>query len=126
MARKGLSRAKASALAVMTPTMTPPISPGPPVAAIASSSARPSPAVRQRFLDQPVQALEMGARGDFRHDAAEAPVLGQLAVDDVGQDRAERSGTVRRLDDGDRRLVAARFDSQHAHLCLLASAVHLR
>ena len=41
----------------------------------------------QRILDQPVDALEMGARGDLRHHAAEAAMLGQLAVDDIGQDR---------------------------------------
>ena len=32
----------------------------------------------------------MGARGDLRHHAAEAAVLGELAVDDVGEDAADR------------------------------------
>ncbi len=32
--------------------------------------------------------LEMGARGDLRHHAAEAAVLGLLAVDDIGEDPA--------------------------------------
>jgi hypothetical protein len=40
----GLSLAIASALAVTRPTITPPISPGPAVAAIASTSARVMPA----------------------------------------------------------------------------------
>ena len=31
----------------------------------------------------------MGARGDLRHHAAEAAMLGQLAVDDIGQDAAD-------------------------------------
>ena len=82
---------------------------------------------RQRLLDQPVDALEMGARGDLRHHAAEAAMLGHLAVDHVGQDLAARPmAGVRRLDDGDGRFVAACFDSHDAHACLLASAVHLR
>jgi hypothetical protein len=81
----------------------------------------------QGILDQPVEALEMGARGDLRHHAAEAAMLGQLAVDHVGQDPADRRAAGgRRLDDGHGRFVAARFDSHHMHACLLASAVHLR
>ena len=86
---------------------------------------------RQGVLDQPVDTFEMGARGDFRHHAAEAAMLAQLAVDHIGQDPAERSiaggaARCRRLDDGDGRFVAARFNSHHTHACLLASAVHLR
>ena len=50
------------------------------------------PASPSASADQPVDALEMGARGDLRHHAAEAAMLGQLAVDDVGQDLAARSG----------------------------------
>ena len=74
------------------------------------------PGGAQRLLDQPVDALQMGARGDLRHDAAEAAMLGELAVDDVGQDPADRlRRRLRRLDDGHRRLVAAGFDSQDAH-----------
>ena len=80
----------------------------------------------QRVLDQAVDALEMGARGDLRHDAAEAAVLGLLAVDDVGEDAAHGLAPGRRLDDGDGGLVAARFDAQDAHACLLASAARLR
>ena len=69
----------------------------------------------QRVVDQPVDALEMGAGGDLRHDAAEAAVLGLLAVDDVGEDAAHGLVPGRRLDDGDGGLVAARFDAQDAH-----------
>ena len=126
MARNGLLRAKASPLAAITPTMTPPIRPGPPVAAMASRSSRPSLRLGQRVLDQAVDALEMGARGDLRHHAAEAAMLGLLAVDDVGEDAAHGLGPGRRLDDGDGGLVAARFDAQDAHACLLASAARLR
>jgi hypothetical protein len=89
------------------------------------------PGGRKSLLDQPVDTLEMGARGDFRHHAAEAAMLGQLAIDHIGQDPAERSiargaADSRRLDDGDGRFVAARFNSHHTHACLLASAAHLR
>ena len=49
------------------------------------------PGGRQGVLDQPVDPFEMGARGDLRHHAAEAAMLGQLAIDDIGQDPAERS-----------------------------------
>ena len=55
-----------------------------------SSSGEIEPGSRKRLVDQPVDALEMGARGDFRHHAAEAAMLGQLAIDDVGQDPADR------------------------------------
>jgi len=80
----------------------------------------------QRIGHQPVEPLEMGACGDLRHHAAEAAVLGQLAVDDIGQDPPHRLIPGRRLDDGDRRLVAARFDAQDAHPCLLALEAGLR
>ena len=66
--------------------------------------------------------LEMGARGDLRHHAAEAAMLGELAVDHVGEEAADRPvAAASRLDDGHRRLVATGFDSQDAHGCLLAS-----
>jgi hypothetical protein len=120
-----LSCAKAIALAVITPTMTPPISP-----VRRSRRCRPVSQAElglgQRIGHQPVEPLEMGACGDLRHHAAEAAVLGQLAVDDIGQDPPHRLIPGRRLDDGDRRLVAARFDAQDAHPCLLALEAGLR
>ena len=93
---------------------------------IAEAQAR----LGQGLHHQPVEPFEMGAGGDFRHHAAEAAMLGQLAVDDIGQDataRTIREGTAfgRRFDDGDGRFVAACFDAQHAHACLLASRGHL-
>jgi hypothetical protein len=80
----------------------------------------------ERLLDQPIDAFEMGARGDLRHHAAKTSVLGQLAIDHIGEDRAHGPVVRRRLDDRDGRFVAARFDSHHAHGCLLASAAQLR
>ena len=96
MARNGLSWAKASALAVITPTITPPIRPGPAGGGDGVEVGEVEPGLGQGVLDQAVDALEMGARGDLRHHAAEAAMLGQLAVDDVGQDPAERSIPVAR------------------------------
>ena len=80
----------------------------------------------ERLDHQPVEPLEMGARGDLGHHAAETAMLGHLAVDDIGQDAANRSISRRRFDDGDRRFVAARFDAQHAHGGLLYSRAKLR
>ena len=85
----------------------------------------------QGRLDQPVDAFEMGAGSDLRHHAAEAAMLGELAVDDVGQDGADRgvacrSPSGRGFHHRHRRLVAARFDTQDAHGLYLASAAHLR
>ena len=88
------------------------------------------PRLGQRLAHQSVEPLEMGTGGDFGNDPAEPAMLGELAVDDIGQDRAARSARTgptcrRRLDNGDRRFVAARFDAQYAHACLLASGGHL-
>ena len=73
---------------------------------------RPRPAPRSTMPSMP---LDMGARGDLRHHAAEAAVLGQLAVDDVGEEAADRPSPGSALDHGGRRLVAAGFDAQDAH-----------
>jgi hypothetical protein len=62
---------------VVSPTITPPIKPGPAVAAIASTS-----------FDQSVQDFQMCAAGDFRHHAAIGRVGFGLAEDDAGQDLA--------------------------------------
>ena len=75
----------------------------------------------ERLGDQPVDPLQMRPRGDLRHHTAEPPMFGELAVDRVGQDPADRLGPGRALDHGDGRLVAARFDAQHAHAGLLAA-----
>ena len=44
----------------------------------------------QRLDEESVEAFEMGAGGDLRHDAAEAAMLGELGIDDIGADEAER------------------------------------
>ena len=42
----------------------------------------------QRAADQMVERIDMGARGDFRHDAAIGRMFGDLAQDGVGQNVA--------------------------------------
>ncbi len=85
----------------------------------------------QRVGQQAVDALEVRPRGNLRHHAAEAAMLGDLAVDHVCQNASDRPPAgpfffIGGLDDGNRGLVAARFNAQHAHTRLLASAPRLR
>ena len=67
-------------------------------------------ALRQRLADQPVEDLDMGARGDFRHDAAEGGVFLELRADHVGDDPA--ATVIPALDHGGGGLVAARLDAE--------------
>jgi hypothetical protein len=82
----GLPAASASALPVTSPTMTPPISPGPAVAAIASTSASVTPASASAPSTRRDQRLDMRARGDFGHDAAIRAVRRFLPGKAVRQD----------------------------------------
>ena len=84
----GLPAAKASALAVVSPTMTPPIRPGPAVAAMASTSSSVISASASACSINPVQDFEMGAAGDFRHHAAIGRVRFILAEHDIGKNFA--------------------------------------
>jgi hypothetical protein len=60
----------------------------------------------------------MGARGDFRHDAAKGRVFLDLAEHDVGQDHGRAvARSARRRRGG---LVAARLDAENAELASLA------
>ena len=124
MARNGLSCAKASALAVITPTITPPIRPGPAGGGDAVEigeieagrrPARPRPA---RRCARDGRARRSPAP---RRRSGDARSAGYRRRWPGSGRRAAAAG--RRLDDGDGRLVAARFDAQDAHACLLASAV---
>ena len=93
--------------------MTPPIRPGPAAAAMPSTRRQLDTGFRQRALDQQVQHLDMGARCDFRHHAAEGRVLVGLRQHDIRQDAA---APVRIARDHRRRgLVAGRFDAEHDH-----------
>ena len=64
-------------------------------------------------------------------DAFEMGTGGELGIDDIGAEESERRadsgrGDIRRLDHGNRSLVAACFDTQHAHPGLLALPAGLR
>ena len=68
--------------------MTPPIRPGPAVAATASTSARLEPGFREHLLDQRREQSDMPARGDFGDDAAKGPVVVLLPRDALREDAA--------------------------------------
>ena len=65
----------------------------------------------KRRLDDAVERLDMGARGDLGNDAAECRMLLDLAEHDVGQDL--RPAAVVQRDDGCGGLVAAGLDAEH-------------
>ena len=110
---RGLRVTSASALAVVSPTSTPPIRPGPAAAAMPSTSFDGAVRVLQRAGDQPVDHLHMGARRDLRHHAAIGGMLGDLAQDLVGQDLA--ASVEADADHGGRGLVAGGLDAENAH-----------
>jgi len=67
---------------------------------------------RQCLLDQAVERIDMGARRDFRHDAAIGAVLVELAQDHVGLDPA--GAGIEAGNDGRGRLVTAGLDAENA------------
>ena len=97
------------ALAVITPTITPPIRPGPPVAAMPARSPKSEAGLRHDPADQAIEMVEMAAGGDLRHHAAIGPMLGELRQHRLGQHAPVVGDQCRR------RLVAARLDAQHDH-----------
>ena len=66
-----------------------------------------------RLRDDQVERLDVGARGDLRHHAAERRVLLDLRQHDVGADAAGPGH--RPLDHRRRGLVAGRLDAEHDH-----------
>ena len=58
--------------------MTPPISPGPAAAAMPSSALNDTFASAIALRDDPVEHLDMGARGDLRNHAAELGMFADL------------------------------------------------
>ena len=60
-----------------------------------------------------IQAVEMGAGGDFRHDAAEGRMGGDLAGDDVGGDDRRAVHQTHHAGGG---LVAARLDAKDSQI----------
>ena len=66
-----------------------------------------------RLGDDHVERLDVGARSDFRHHAAECGVLRDLREHNIGQDFSRtRLGP---LDHRRRGLVAGRLDAEHEH-----------
>ena len=70
----------------------------------------------QRPLDQAIDDLDMGARGDLRHDAAEGRVVGDLAHDFVRQDFA--AALLPKPHHAGSGFIAGRLDAQNAHCTL--------
>ena len=100
--------------------MTPPIRPGPAAAATPPSCRVADAGLLHGRVDDAVEQVDMGARGDLRHHAAERRVILDLRVDDVRQDAA---GTVLApLDHGGGGLVAGGLDAQHQHLKKIPSS----
>ena len=104
----------AIAFAVVNPTMTPPIRPGPAAAATPPSSAKTG----RRFLhgrgNNAIEQIHMRAGGDFRHHAAERRVILDLRMHDVRQDAA---GPVPPpFDHGGGGLIARGLDAQYQHV----------
>ena len=63
--------------------------------------------LRHGLADQPVEMVEMGAGGDFRHHAAELPVLGDLRQHALGLHLAVG------IDQRHGRFVAAGFEPEY-------------
>src|SRR4029453_3707349 len=137
-AMKGSPRPSAIALPVITPTMSPPISPGPEAAATPPnpSKTRPPPAaprpgggrasvkgiemearLGERLLDRHIEQLDMGARSDLRHDATISRMQVELRAHHARQDLAATIGGA--AHDSGRGLVAARLDAERGqgHVC---------
>ena len=107
-ATKGSPCASAMPLPKEAPTTSPPISPGPAVAATPARSAAREAGFAQHPLRQARQVLQVGAGGDLRHHAAEGRVRAFLAEHGFGED-----GAVGGADHRGGGLVAARFEAQH-------------
>ena len=103
-------------LPAISPTSTPPIRPGPAAAATPSSRAGLDAGGRQRAGDQPIDDLDMGARGDLGHHAAISGMGGDLAHHLVGEDFAGPVAAQPHHRRGG--LVAGGFDPQNAHPAL--------
>ncbi len=93
--------------------MTPPISPGPAAAATPSMRVEAAPGFGHRLGDECVEHLDMGARGDLRHHAAEGGMLADLGEHDIGQDLA--AAVVAAFHHRGGGLVAGRLDAEDNH-----------
>ena len=103
--------ASAMPLAVISPTMRPPASPGPAVAATPSRSASVSCGLAQGGSGQPVEMADVGAGGDLRHHPAIGAMLGNLRKQLIGQHNSPTVGVT--TDDGCGGFVAGGFKTEH-------------
>ena len=112
----------AIALAVVTPTISPPIRPGPRRRGDAVDAPEVATGVGHRLFDRRVEQIHMGARRDLRHHAAIGRVQVELRVDHIGQDLAApvRASAHHRR----RRLVAARLDAEHGERGAISAFRH--
>ena len=100
----------AIALAVVTPTISPPIRPGPRCRGDAVDLIERKPCLAQRLKDRGIEQIDMGARGDLRHDPAIDRMQIELRAHDIRQDLAAPVGL--KPHDGGCGLVAARLDAE--------------
>ena len=122
----GLAAAKASALAAATPTTRLPMSPGPAVTAMPSTSPSVSPGAAERIIDCCRQQRHMSPARNLRHDAAVFLMEGILVGRHVGRarcaHRARPRSRYRRKRSRCRAVSSARFDrDQRGRGCALAS-----
>ena len=76
----------------------------------------------QRLGNRNIEQLDMGARGDLRHDSAELGVERKLRPHDIGEDHTV---AVRLApDQGGSGLVAARFDAEDDEVSLVGISSH--
>src|SRR5690606_31930162 len=69
---------------------------------------------QQRFRNQAVERLDMGARRNFRHDAAISAMLFELAQNDLAKNLAP--ALLIAHDDRSGGFVAARFDAEDGQM----------
>ena len=77
-----------------------------------------------RAVDDAVEHVDMGARRDLRHHAAEPGVLLGLRADDVGQNAP--GAVALALDHGGCGFIAGGLDAQHQHACVVIQFEPLR
>ena len=102
---------------MVSPTMSPPIRPGPAAAATPSRAGKVRWASAIALGDDVVEGLDMGASGDLRHHAAEGGVLADLREHDIGENPA--LGLIGPFDHGGGGLITGRLDAEDHHGCII-------